>query len=97
VRANLSGVLTIGSILVYLGATGLIVASLLAYVRALIHPSQAPVQHRRQVKIWAAIGSLFVFSLILSPRGSTAMLVAAATVMVATNLDLLRRDARATT
>lgn len=40
------------------------------------------------------MGTLFVLSLVLSERGSTVVLVAAAAVMVATNLDLLRRDRR---
>ena len=63
------------------------------YVRALMHPSTpAPVKHRRLVLIGAVMWVLFVASFILSPGLGEALLVAAAAIMVATNLDLLRRD-----
>lgn len=94
IRGTLANVPDLGLILIYVGATGLIVALIVSYVRARRHPSVAPAQHRRQVVIGGVMGTLFVLSLILSERGSTVVLVAAAAVMVATNLDLLRRDRR---
>ena len=85
---------SLGSALAYLGAAGLILALLIGYVRALTHPAPAPVQRRRTVRIGGVMLALLVTSLVLDPRGSTALLTLAAAVLVATNLDLLRREQR---
>ena len=86
--------LSLGSTLAYLGGAVMIVALVVGYVHGLRHGSPASARSRLLAGLGAVILVLFVASLILSPRGSTALLAAAAAVMVATNLDLLRRQNR---
>jgi len=85
---------SLASALAYLGGTVLIVALVVGYARALTHDSPARARHRLLARIGVVMLVLLVLSLILDPRGSTALFAAGAAVMVVTNLDLLRRQQR---
>jgi hypothetical protein len=86
--------LGLASALAYLGGAVLIVALVVGYVRALRQGPSATARHKLLAGIGAVMLVLLVASLVLGPRGSTALFAAAAAVMVATNLDLLRRQNR---